>query len=455
MGLFVLLIITLAFTVGRIRNELALTLSGAVFSAVWCYCLITTVLLALIHRRRAADLFVRLSPNQIAAGGMAEPVFFAAGKGEAGRKKLLRLPAVLVRYFLHLNTKDGRKILHIFDPDFPGGGRGGAVPSFRVPLRGAWYSVWDELSIFDSLGFFRFSFRIPQGEGPRLLSCPHAAEEPPSLPVRSGGAERRNKPHYRRSDNLIDHRPYIPGDDPRRINWKLYSHGGDLFIREGEPEPPPHSRLLILIDTGADTILYTRTEARDAVDMLCENALAAALACRNRGMDVRIGFTGGFGSVSPGAEDTAGGSETVPAGQVEVSEAGFPREETGFDGILAYPAASFLPESPSAVPADFLFPAGNGLRSGGEDRGLLILALPRTGTGGALDRLLNGRAPAGAVTPARQIDLLFLYEDRGRRVPALEEAAKTCAGLYGQKGGVHAAALLCGRAEGATESRER
>ena len=263
MGLCVFLIIVLAFAAGHLRNELALTLSGAVFSAVWCYCLVTTAILALVHHGRVGDLFVRFSPRQIVAGGMAEPVFSAAGKGKKGRKKFFRLPAVLVRYFLYLNTKDGRKLLHVFDPDFPAGsnvpaaghalpagndtpgsgsipgGRGGAVPSFRVPLRGAWYSAWDELSIFDSLGFFRFSFRIPQGGNPRLLSCPRAAEEPPSLPIRSGGEARRTEPHYRRSDNLIDHRPYIPGDDPRRINWKLYSHGGDLLIREGEQEPPP------------------------------------------------------------------------------------------------------------------------------------------------------------------------------------------------------------------------
>ncbi|MDR1899970.1 MAG: DUF58 domain-containing protein [Treponema sp.] len=429
MGLFVLLIIILAFIAGRLRNEPALTLSGAVFSAVWCYCLVMTGLLALIHRGRAADLSVRFSPNQIAAGGTVEPVFSAAGKSGGGRKKFLRLPAILVRYFLHLNTRDGRKLLHIFDPDFP-------VPSLRVPLRGAWYGAYDELSIFDGLGFFRFSFRIPQGGGPRLLSCPRAAEEAPSLPVRSGGEERRPDAHYLRSDNLIDHRPYIPGDDPRRINWKLYGHGGDLFIREGEPEPPPHSRLLILIDTGADTALYTGTEAGDAVDLLCENALAAALAYRGRGMDVRIGSTTGPGGILTGGAAGAAG----PAG---TSETGSPPDAAELDAALAYPAAFPLPEPSAAAPVDFPPLAGDGPRSGGKDRGLLILALPRTGAGGALDRFLNNRDPAAGGMTARQIDLLFLYGDTGRRAPAREQAAKTCAGLYGQRSGVHAAALPC------------
>ena len=191
--------------------------------------------------------------------------------------------------------------------------------------------------------------------------------------------------------------------------------------------------------------------------MLCENALAAALVCRDRGMDIRIGFSGdpGGGFSGAGAEDGIGGSAgTASTGPVETAGAGSLSGNMDFDTLLAYPAAVFLPESPAAAPADFLFPAGDDRRSGGGDQGLLILALPRTGTGGALDRLLNSREPAGASTPARQIDLFFLYEDTGRRAPALEEAAKICAGLYGQRIGVHAAALPCGRGEGGAEFRE-
>jgi hypothetical protein len=187
--------------------------------------------------------------------------------------------------------------------------------------------------------------------------------------------------------------------------------------------------------------------------MLCENALAAALACRDRGMDVRIGFTGDPGGGFTGGPEGvfpgtgAGGLvRAAPAGPAEAAETGSPPGHMDFDAVLAHPAAVFLPESPAAAPVDFLFPDGDGRRSGAEDRGLLILALPRTGTGGALDRLLNGRCPAG--TSAQRIDLCFLYEDSGRHTPALEEVAKTCAGLYGQRGGVHAAALPCGRGEG-------
>lgn len=36
------------------------------------------------------------------------------------------------------------------------------------------------------------------------------------------------------STDLFDNRKYYPGDDPRKINWKIYSHTGELQIRQSE-----------------------------------------------------------------------------------------------------------------------------------------------------------------------------------------------------------------------------
>mgnify|MGYP006432757041 CR=1 FL=1 len=57
-----------------------------------------------------------------------------------------------------------------------------------------------------------------------------------------------------RSEELIEARPYHPGDDTRRINWKAYAHSEMLFVRIGEENPPPSAAAEILIDTrGLDT----------------------------------------------------------------------------------------------------------------------------------------------------------------------------------------------------------
>ncbi|GHV87068.1 hypothetical protein AGMMS50255_3640 [Spirochaetia bacterium] len=398
MGVIIFILIIAALIVGELRQELALTLTGAVFLAAWGWCLIMTLILALLHRKRALSLSARISPQEIAAETRAEVFFsanFSAGFAQVSPSKkpvgrFFRLPAILIRYHIKLKTLDDRSAGHIFDPDTLDRG----VCSFEVPLRGAYYSDYDELAIFDVLGFFRFSWHLAQGSGPRLLASPQAAEEPILVSVRSGGVEQRSEPHYRRTDDLIDHRPYIPGDDPRRINWKLYSHGGDLFVREGEPEPPPHSHLLIMVDTQTDPALYSAEAGQLAVDRLCENALAAALECAARGMDVLVGYTGG---------EIRGGTPAELAAALAWPAA------IGVRRLSVEPSAADYPDAP--------------------DRGFLILALPRTTGGGttALDRFLKKR------DVKQGTDLIFLYEGED-----LDSHAETCAAIYGQKGGVHA-----------------
>jgi hypothetical protein len=265
--------------------------------------------------------------------------------------------------------------------------------------------------IFDAPGFFSLSFSIfqndnPQNEAPRLLALPRPAEEAISLFPRSGGTEVRNEPHYRKSNEVINHRPYVPGDDPRRINWKLYSHvaSGELFVREGESEPPPCSRLLIMIDTEADSSLYSIDEGRRAVDLLCESALASALGFSSRGIDVLIGCTGG-GIIG-------GGEESAPLDSSQLAAA------------LACPAAINWPAYSSELP-----------QAPGET-GVLVLALPRKVTGeaftyqSALNKFLNKRQ--------QETDIVFIYNADAKKKAEIEQEAARCISFYSGKPGVHA-----------------
>ena len=396
MGIFVFLIIILAFVAGAVRQELALMLAGAVFLALWVYCLVMTLFLALIHNRRARRAFIRVSPREIAVNGLAEAIY-SEGKDIAFNGRIAQLPGILVRCRLLLATKDGRRIRYDFNPRLHKGT--GTTPHlFNVEKRGAYFSTYDEFAVFDILGFFRFVFRLPAESGARLLACPRAADEPPVVNARAGESSLKPEFSIQRTDNLIDHRPYIPGDDPRRINWKLYSHGGGLFVREGEYEPPPQSNIVILVDTEYDSLLYDKSEARQGIDLLCENALAAALACTESGMDVLIGYSGGVmrGNVSP-----------LPATELAVA--------------LAWPAASPLSASVKlpAVP---------------DNCGVLILALPRSSAeSSSIDRFLND-------TANRPVELLFLYGSTGGTIAYSERlaAAEVCAALYNQRTGVRA-----------------
>ena len=385
MGGFVILITLLAFAAGHLRNELALTLLAAVFLTILAYCFVSVFLLALLQRRRLASISAGVITKTVTTGKNGEVRFTV-------KKRFFRLPGVLVRYEMNLETLDGRTIRRVFDPR---PAASGGTHSFAVTERGAYYGPRDGLVVFDVPGFFRLSFPVSQGDDPRLLAVPVPAEELIPLPIRSSGEEQRWEPHFRRTDDLIDHRPYIPGDDPRRINWKLYGHAGDLFVREGEPEPPPHSRLLILLDTQADPGLYSAEAGRRAVDLLCSNALAAALEFSGRGMEVSIGHTGG--KIREG-----NAADLAPA--------------------LAWPAA--LPsDSPLDLPA---LPEGR-------TAGILILALPRVhAEAAALDRFLK-HCP-----PDKRVDLFFIYEEGNANAGDLKEAAEICASVYRRKPGVRA-----------------
>jgi len=395
LGSFVILLTFLAFTAGRIRSEPALILLGTIFLVVLAYSFIAVLFSGILNRRKALSLSMVIASKAVPVGGEGE-LAIASGALSNG-KRFWNIPAVLVRFELCLETRDGRVIRHFVNPAVEN------FSKFPVSERGAYSSKCDRLVIFDAPGFFSLSFSIYQNENPRLLALPHPAEEALPLFLRSGGTEERNEPHYRKNNELINHRPYVPGDDPRRINWKLYSHvaSGELFVREGESEPPPCSRLLILIDTEADSSLYSHDEGRRAVDLLCESALASALGFSSRGMDVLIGYTGG-GIIGDGEESA-------------------PMDSSQLAAALAWPAAIHWPASSGELP-----------QAPGET-GVLVLALPRKVAGdkfvseSALNKFLNKRQ--------QETDLVFIYNTDGRKAAEIEQEAARCISFYSGKSG--------------------
>jgi len=396
MGLLILLVIVIAFTAAALRREAGLALTGAVLFLPWFYSLVMTLILALVHSRRARRAFIRLSPRELAAGEKAEAIY-SEGDTVSRVGRILQLPGILVRCRVLLATKDGRKIKHDFNPNDP---EDRQPHFFIVEKRGAYFSTHDEFAVFDIFGFFRFAFTLSAGTNARLLASPGEAQEPVNIHARAGESNQQPEFSFQRTDNLIDHRPYVPGDDPRRINWKLYGHGGGLFVREGEREPPPHSNIIIMVDCEYDPSLYNSREARHGIDVLCENAMAAARSCAESGMDALIGYTGGTAAPTP-----------LPAKQA---------------ASLAWPAA--LPLSASIE-----------LPAAPDDYSILILALPRAAVNTALERFLKNTAIRRA-GKNNAIDLVFFCDNAPSRDGGNERftAAETCCALYRQRPGVTA-----------------
>lgn len=81
-----------------------------------------------------------------------------------------------------------------------------------------------------------------------LTVWPAAGEAPPVLPPTSGEGDILQTRRRQRNDELLESRKYYPGDDVRRINWKMYAHLDELFLRIGEENPPPEARFTLAFD---------------------------------------------------------------------------------------------------------------------------------------------------------------------------------------------------------------
>ena len=84
-----------------------------------------------------------------------------------------------------------------------------------------------------------------------------------------GGESSRYSVRKRRSDEFLEVRKYFPGDDVRKLNWKVFAHTGELFLRVGEETPPPLSEILFILDSGLNTGVPEELRA-DYLDAIVE-----------------------------------------------------------------------------------------------------------------------------------------------------------------------------------------
>src|SRR5579859_3313253 len=68
---------------------------------------------------------------------------------------------------------------------------------------------------------------------------------------RQGQGDRRS-PLRGHSLQLVDHRAYVAGDDPRQVDWNAYARSGELFLRLYEDERTMTVHLLIDVSDSMD-----------------------------------------------------------------------------------------------------------------------------------------------------------------------------------------------------------
>ena len=114
--------------------------------------------------------------------------------------------------------------------------------------RGRYFYKRQYLNIRDFAGFFAAAYTQPP-----CLSVPYIVVQPVIPPQKTVFPDLRSRavndlPSQERTHELYESRPYFPGDDPRKIHWKLYAHTNTLSIKLGAFEPPPVKRLTIYIE---------------------------------------------------------------------------------------------------------------------------------------------------------------------------------------------------------------
>lgn len=200
----------------------------------------------------------------------------------------------------------------------PAAGAGSAMLVF--PRRGEWLGR-SFIRACDPFGFFRLDCLCGTSRNvvvPPVLN-PIDGADIPGRPT----AKTATSPRLREdADERLERRAYIPGDDPRRLDWKLYARTGDMQVRVGEEGIPFRGRLWLQVVSSSASGFEEKKRIHQ-LDAALESAAALVRRLEDEGQDIRI--------ILPGEEQWAG-------------------TEVGWDERLArsLPSGSDLRKSPAS-----------------------------------------------------------------------------------------------------------
>ena len=267
--------------IGALRMELAAILWGSAFCLIAVYSFLVNRLTRAILRR-----FFEKAPDPVDFTLSVTGVFPRSSATAQLNAELprFRAPGIKIRFEIFLRWP-GRKPLRL-SSDLKAG-RNHHTFEIVPPYRGCYQSREVHIVIGDLLGFTRFPLTLALSEKLRVYPVVQleAARRPPSL---EGGQEENRGSRQKRSEELLEVRKYFPGDDIRKVHWKVYAHTSELFLRIGEEIPPPESRFLVILDPAPTPAVPQRIEA-DYLDALVEALAATVLEMLARGY--RVFFT--------------------------------------------------------------------------------------------------------------------------------------------------------------------
>ena len=159
---------------------------------------------------------------------------------------------------------------------------------FQQILRGVYKGTSGEIIIEDLFGFTRFV--IYRGVEISLAVFPAINKDGFDRKRILTGGEVATAEYKRiRSDELLEVRKYYPGDDARRINWKMFAASGELFLRIGEEIPPPTGKVIVVLSSES-SLLTELNGSSFYTDSLIVSYLAFIYSLIDRGCRVSVFF---------------------------------------------------------------------------------------------------------------------------------------------------------------------
>ncbi len=368
---------SLAFlAAGILRGELIATVSGVTLLSFAAFSCLTVLFTQLLWRHASV------------AADWKEPGIFRIIPGSTKKVPFRSLFFSEVLYCLDYSTSGTAGTGRRFSVSVPVTGPA-CDHALELPPRGIYTASNPRLCIRDYAGFFTFTVPLPGSDLPAPLIVHPAAQTEPKTGFPPGKTGRtRGKSSFKRSDDLYETRNYQPGDDPRKINWKVYAHSGELSIRQGELLPPPADEYVFVL-CGRMPVTPSPDD-KNRYDLLLARAarLAALLLSTNRSVTV----------VSADAENRRCRTAVHPSdtGAEETAERAFSVPQLDTEALTADQLLAAVPEEATCL--CFVLPAQ--LSAG---------TLPRPAAGSTTVYIGPVPEPSVTRTFARKLlDLLFM-----------------------------------------------
>jgi len=266
------------FVSGLLRTDLASLLWASGFLLICVYSLAANNLLRIVSRRYLcahADSYNLALP--------ARGVFPGRPARASLKLKLSRfsLPGFSAGFFLRLTWQNDSACL--LRRALPPGESAHAI-RFIPPARGEYAGRFSLLTFRDLPGLTASVITLPHNE--RLTVYPALTPgRTRGLKLEVEGADIQYAPRKKQSDDLLEIRKYYPGDDVRRINWKVFARFRELYLRIGEETSLPRAKLLCIIDSTSSA-LVPGSLGHAYLDLLVERAGSLLLSLLHGGIDL-------------------------------------------------------------------------------------------------------------------------------------------------------------------------